>query len=390
MVAFSVVALLFPVILHFARKHGIVDNPNFRKIHRKPVPVMGGVAVFAGILASSLILLYLDPAPIILWILFSMSFMLMIGIWDDIKGLSITFRFVIEFTFVGLFVYNTGIYVDNLHGLWEFQTNEFPVFFFVLSMVSGVGIINSINMIDGVDGYSSGFCIQACICFSLLFGVVGDLLMMEFCLISAAALLPFFMHNVFGEESKMFIGDGGTMMLGILMTIFAFLSLSSKSLCQQLEVKQVSLIAITMAILSVPIFDTLRVMVLRILRGASPFKPDQTHLHHLFIEMGFSHLGVSMSILSINFFVILVWLVSWETGASIECQIWIVILMGVLLTFGLYNWLKMQQLGGKLDSRGNPTGTFFWLFFLRIGKMSHCENTCLWSRIQHQLDRWYS
>ena len=120
-------------------------------------------------------------------------------------------------------------------------------------------------------------------------------------MIVIGALLPFFMHNVFGQKSRMFIGDGGTLMLGMFLTVCTFYAMSSTQPCDKLDEKGLSLIAYALAVLSIPLFDTLRVFTMRILRGKSPFRPDKTHLHHLFIDMGFSHLGAALFILLLNF-----------------------------------------------------------------------------------------
>ena len=106
--------------------------------------------------------------------------------------------------------------------------------------------------------------------------------------------------------------------------------------------------------LCIPVFDTLRVMSLRMMRGKSPFRPDKTHLHHLFIDMGFGHLGAALFILMINTMVVLIWLASWKLGASIEAQLYMVIALGFAVTFGFYKLMKIQQNGGPCDEEGYP------------------------------------
>lgn len=385
-VAFGVTTFIFPKVLRFARKHQIVDSPNGRKLQRVPIPVLGGVAVYLGIIMGFLILASYLSEPIILWSLVAMTVMQIVGIWDDITDLSTLFRFAIEIVLISLFIAISGIYIDDFHGFWTIHLlNSFVAV--VLSIVAGVGIINAVNMIDGVDGYVSGFCIQACLCFAIMFWIVNEYVLFCMAMVVAASLLPFFFHNVFGIRSKMFIGDGGTMMLGVLMAIFVLYTLSSVTECGILETKGVSLLAFTLAIMCIPVFDTLRVMTLRVLRGYSPFKPDKTHLHHLFIDMGFSHLGAAMSILSINISVVLIWLITWKIGVSIEWQTYIVILMGFLVTFGFYKLVKIQQFGGGLNEKGQPNGTTLWHFFLKLGDRSHLEKGSIWKQISRFVDK---
>ena len=386
LIAFLVTTMVYPRVLRFAKNHHIVDNPNTRKLQRYPIPVLGGVAVYLGVLIGYLVLACYQPESTILWTLIAMTIMMIIGIWDDVSDLSTKFRFLIEIALMAFIIAVSGIYMDDFHGLW--QIHQLNVFLgMTLSIVAGVGIINAVNMIDGIDGYVSGYCIQACLCFTVLFWMVGELVMACMALVVMASLLPFFFHNVFGIRSKMFIGDGGTMMLGVLMAFFVLFVLSSETKCNMLETQGVSLLAFTLAVMCIPVFDTLRVMTLRILRGYSPFKPDKTHLHHLFIDMGFSHLGAAMSILSINLSVVLIWLVMWKCGASIEWQTYVVIMVGLLVTFGFYKLMKIQQFGGGMNEMGRPKGTALWHFFLKLGERSHLEKGSMWKWISRLMDR---
>ena len=373
-----------PFVLRYAIRHNIVDNPNARKIHRKPVPVMGGVSVFAGILVGCLAMSLLVERASIRWSILAMTTMLVVGVWDDIKNLSAVLRLFIQFGIVWAYMGLTGHYIDNLYGL--FGIHEISLWVGIpLSLVTGVGIINAINMIDGIDGYSSGFGIMACIGFGALFIAVGQMVWSSLAVIMAGALIPFFMHNVFGQKTKMFIGDGGTMILGFLMTIFA-LGTMSINRAPQLEAQSFGLAAFTLAVLCIPVFDTLRVMTARIIRGHSPFRPDKSHLHHLFIDMGFSHFGASISILAANDIIILVWLLLWKCGASINTQTIVVMLMGFSVTFGFYKLMRWQQHSGPIGDDGCPQGTALWQTFCRMGQKSHIEKGKVWHALQKFVD----
>lgn len=278
LLAMLVSTAVYPLVLHYAVKHNIVDNPNARKLQRVPVPLLGGAVVYVGILTGCCVLALFMRSEFILWGFIGMTVMAVIGTWDDIKGLSVAFRFAVEVSLLGLFIALTGVYIDDLHGLWGVHTIT-PWIGVPLSLVTGVGIINAVNLIDGVDGFSSGYGIMACGLFGLLFWNVWNPILVIFTMIVIGALIPFFMHNVFGLKSKMFIGDGGTLMLGILLMLLTFYTLWSKGRCDAMAVEHgMSLTALTLSFLCIPVFDTLRVMTLRILRGKSPFNPDRTHL----------------------------------------------------------------------------------------------------------------
>lgn len=385
LVAMVVSALVYPVVLSYAKRHNIVDNPNARKLQRVPVPVMGGIVVYAGTLAGSLVLFMFMKEHLLLWGLLGMTMMLIIGIADDMRNLSAILRFVVEILMVAGFIVMTGVYLDDFHGLWGI--NELPPWFGIpFSVFAGVGVINAVNLIDGVDGYSSGYSMLACGCFALMFHSVWSPTMVCMAVIVAGALLPFFMHNVFGVRSKMFIGDGGTLMLGMLMVMFLFFAISSKTNCNQLEDWNMSLVALCLAVTSIPVFDTLRVMLMRMLRGKSPFRPDKTHLHHLYIDMGFSHLGAALSILMVNMLIVALWLLSWLLGASIDLQTYLVLALGVLTTFVFYKVMKVQQNSGPLDEEGFPQGTPVWHWFCHLGELSHREKGRVWRSLRRLVD----
>ena len=375
--ACTIVTLIYPFVLRYAIRHNIVDNPNARKLQRTPVPVLGGVAVYSGVL----------PAVVATGIFFndflttavnlcSITVMLAIGVWDDRRDISATFRFIVEILAVFLMMLAAGSSIDDFHGLWGIH--GVPWFIsWPLSIIAGVGIINAINLIDGVNGYSSGYGIISCFLFAAFFFQCGMVTLACLALIGAGALIPFFLHNVFGGKSKMFIGDGGTLMMGTAIALFVANCLSSGSPTQNMEEQNFGLIAFTLAVLNIPVFDTLRVMSVRIARGLSPFHPDKTHLHHLFIDMGFSHSGTTMAILSMNILTVAIWFLSWKLGASINLQTYIVVALGILDTFVFYKFMRMQA------SRDSG----IYRFMLRLGKFSHIGHTRFWTFMREHVDR---
>lgn len=385
LVAMLTSALVFPFALRFALKHDIVDKPNARKLQRSPVPVFGGVVVYSGILAGGLVLLFFFRSPMLAWILFSVALMMVIGTWDDINGLPAFVRLLVEVLLVGGFIATTGIYIDNLHGLWGVYEMD-PLYAIPISIFAGVGTINAINMIDGVDGYSSGYAMLACLCFALAFHSAWTPGMVCLTLIAGGALLPFFMHNVFGARSRMFIGDGGTLMLGMLLTSLAFSALSSKVGLGQLEDQNVCIPALVIGVGCIPLFDAVRVMFVRMIHGKSPLKADKSHLHHLFIDMGFSHLGAAMFILQMNIIVLFAWWLAWYLGASMDVQLYIVVAMALTVTAGVYSLMRWQQNGGPVDEEGYPQGTKLWYLLCRLGEWTHKENKRAWRMMRFIMD----
>lgn len=366
---------VFPKVLHIALQKNIVDNPDARKLQRIPIPVLGGVAVMFGIVVALSISCLLFDCSNLITIVLAMFMMLYIGTIDDIMELSPRVRFLIEIGVALMLMYTCGYSIDHLHGLWGVQAIPLVVSI-PLTIVTVVGLINAINLIDGVDGYSSGYCIMACLIFGTFYIGVGDIPMVMLASVCIGALLPFFFHNVFGKTSKMFIGDGGTLVMGIVMSIFVLNMLKAETLCNVYASWGMGLVPLTLAILSIPVFDTVRVMSSRIMRGTSPFHPDKTHLHHLFIDMGFSHIGTTFCILLFNLLNILVWYISYRCGASIDIQLYAVIVMALLSTFGFYGFMRLCQ------RRDNAV----WQAMRRLGKSSHIERKGLFLWLQRFMD----
>ena len=133
---------MFPWALKFARKHGIVDNPNARKLQRVPIPVFGGIVVYAGILMGGIVLSIWMWNWVLFYGLIGMTIMMIIGIWDDQKDISALLRLFIEIALVTAFITLTGVYIDDLHGLWGVDALD-PWVGIPLSIFAGVGLINA-------------------------------------------------------------------------------------------------------------------------------------------------------------------------------------------------------------------------------------------------------
>lgn len=375
-VAFCATLWIHPKILRIAILKNLVDNPDARKLQRNPVPVMGGLAVFFGIVAGlcSSQIAFFSPGVFVL--MAAMTIMLYTGTIDDILDLPPRTRFIIEIVVVAfiMLVNNSGI--NHFWGLWGI--NFIPVWIAApLTIFAAVGIINAINLIDGVNGLSSGFCFMASVMFAIMLYISGNTHMTILAVTAAGAIIPFFLHNVFGNTTKMFIGDGGTLVIGTMMSMFVVSTLKGTSLSASLAKDGMGLIPFTLAVLAVPVFDTLRVMSMRILRKQSPFHPDKTHLHHLFIELGFSHIGTTVSILTLNFLIILAWFASYKMGASIDVQLYIVLTLSILITFVFYKFAKVQIKNKTKALR----------FLQRIASMLQIEKKGIWAWAQRMIDK---
>ena len=378
--ALLVTTVAYPRVLTYALRHQIVDNPNERKLQRVPVPVMGGVVVWIGVVVTMLIIFFMKRDPYVLWIIVLLTVMFGIGVWDDMKNISAWGRFLVEILVVWAMILILKIEINDLHGLWGIYEISDSVSI-PLSLIAGVGIINAVNLIDGVDGYCSSYGIIACVGFAIAFFIGGAVELAVMASIFAVALIPFFLHNVFGRKSKMFLGDGGSLMLGTLLTSFVFAMLTSGGPCEQLDADRLSPVAFSLAIMAVPVFDTLRVMTSRILRGLSPFHPDKTHLHHLFIDLNFSHLATSYVIIGGNMFIMLCLLVAWQLGLSVDGQVYLVIVLGLWNTTGFYYWMRRQEPKSVDDD-----GTALYQRVYRMGAKTHLSLSKGWTLLRDLMD----
>ena len=340
-VAMMVVVVTQPSLVKIAQMKQIVDNPSARKLNKKPVPVLGGVAIFFGVIFSVGVAgYYVEGLDIEFEIIIAMLVMLYTGVGDDILQLSPSLRFALQIFTVGLMMFLGGIYIDNFHGLWGIY--RLPWYVAVgLTTFSCVGIINAINLIDGVDGLCSGFGVFASLLFAVCFRRMGDISYVVLSLAVAGALIPFMLHNIFGKRYKMFLGDGGSLVLGFICSLYVMRIIQSGD-----EVVTGSTISFTLAVLAVPVFDTVRVMAARIINRRSPFSADKTHLHHMFIDLGFSHVATSVVIILLDALVVMVWHMCNVWNLSPEYQLYVTITTGVWVTSGLYygiGYIKRQH-----------------------------------------------
>ena len=374
-VAFLVVLWIFPKVLAVALQKNIVDNPDARKLQKRPIPVLGGMAVFFGLTFGFVIAMMFADCAELFPVFAAMTIMLYMGTLDDIMGLSPALRFVVEIAVMTMMVIISRCAINDFHGLFGLEV--IPMWVAVpLTVFATVGIINAINLIDGIDGLSSGYCVMACLMFCVMFYHVGHESMVILTAVATGAMIPFFFHNVFGKTSKMFIGDGGTLVMGTMMATFVLQVLDAQSPCAELRASNIGLIPFTLAVLSIPVFDTLRVMLSRLSRGVSPFHPDKTHLHHIFIEIGCSHPATFVAILTLNSLVVLTWWVLVVQGFSVDVQLYVVVAMALLFTFGVYAFISYHI------TRKTRINTLL----LRVGELSHIERKGIFHWLRETVD----
>lgn len=320
----------FP-LRRLAIRRNILNDQDAREFRRKPEPILGGLAVYTGFFAGIFLLFSIQGTPRMLVAFLSLTLIMLIGMWDDIRSLPVAFRFNLELIVVWALMYFGQFYIDDLHGVWGIHEMS-PLIAAPLSIFIGVNIIRAFNLIGGVDGYCAGIVVLSCLLFSLPLFTVGDYAPAFCLLILAGAVVPFLLNNVLGKHSQMFLGNAGTLLLGLSMTIAVFYILYSGTPHEEFEEQDFGVLAYTLAVLCIPIFDSLRMMARRLFKGESSAMQSKKLLHHLFIESGFSHVGTSVTIMLMNLVVVLIWWISWKLGATVTWQFYIVVIIGTLVT----------------------------------------------------------
>ncbi|AMR30051.1 undecaprenyl-phosphate alpha-N-acetylglucosaminyl 1-phosphate transferase [Mucilaginibacter sp. PAMC 26640] len=290
--------LCIPSILHVARARHLYDDVgHFRKQHDHGIPRLGGIAIFASFNITLLLLSMVDKSLPITHLLTAGTILFAMGLKDDLSGVNSSTKFLIQFFVAAILVIPGNIRLTSLYGIFGIYEISY-IISVILSHLFVVLIVNSFNLIDGVDGLAAVTCVVVNGSFTILFIYTGQLELAAIALIITGAVVGFLRFNL--TPAKIFMGDTGSLLLGLISAFMAmkFLEISKSSPTG--GPFNFSAPALTLAILIGPIFDTLRVFTLRIIRGVSPFTADRNHIHHQVLRLGLSHLQTTVLLAAIN------------------------------------------------------------------------------------------
>ena len=168
-----------------------------------------------------------------------------------------------------------------------------------ITLITIVGLINCFNLVDGIDGLAAGVSSVSLIAMGVWFGIVGQNELMMISFILASALISFIPYNVYGHTNKIFLGDTGSLTIGFIIA-YLILKFNQVNLSLPPEYMLKSAPAISIAIVFVPLFDTIKVFILRMAKGKHPFSPDKQHAHHTLLNLGLNHAQTSMYLVGLN------------------------------------------------------------------------------------------
>ncbi len=295
-VSFIISFLAIPVVLQIAEQKKLYDVPDERKVHTHTVTSLGGVGIFGGFLLAALLSIqgYLNPEFQYFFAAALVIFFL--GLKDDLVVLSASKKFVGQMVAASIIIHLGGIRLDSMHGLFGFE--ELPeAFALALTYLTIIVIINSFNLIDGIDGLAASLGTLTMLIFGTYFFMVGFQAYALLAYSLAGSLVAFLIFN--HHPAKIFMGDSGSLMIGLINAILVikFINIASDPAT---TIPIGSAAAVGFSILIVPLLDTLRVFAIRILKGCSPFTPDRNHIHHLFLNRGLGHAAITFVCVSIN------------------------------------------------------------------------------------------
>ncbi len=272
--AMAVVWVLTPTVGEIARRLGILDQPGGRKIHAVPIPRLGGIAIYFGVIIPGL--LFLSNAGPTRGILLGASLITLVGVLDDLKDVRPVVKFAAQFVVaLTVVLFGVGVETFTLPGIGVFVLGWVGIPFSVIWIVA---IMNVVNFIDGMDGLAAGVCAISAVTFSIIAISLGRYDMGILAAIVAGATLGFLWHNF--HPASIFMGDSGSLLLGFLLAAISL----------QGFMKGVAAIAllIPLLVLGIPIFDTGFAILRRVKNRRPIYVADRGHLHHRFSNLGYS------------------------------------------------------------------------------------------------------
>ena len=303
-VSFIITFLAIPVILTIADQKKLFDVPDERKLHTHAVASLGGVGIFSGFLLSALLAIQINGNPEFQYYFAAALVIFFLGLKDDIIVLSATKKFIGQLIAASILIHLGGVRIEGMHGF--LGLDELPAgFSYAISYLTIILVINSFNLIDGIDGLAASLGIMTMLVFGTYFFMNENLAYALLAYAMCGSLVAFLIFN--HHPAKIFMGDSGSLMIGLVASILVikFITVSSGPF---VKVPVTSVVAVGVSVLFLPLVDTLRVFAIRIFNGRSPFTPDRNHIHHLLLGWGFNHAAVTLICLSVNIlFLMLTW-----------------------------------------------------------------------------------
>lgn len=301
--AFALTYFAIPSIIAIARNKQLYDEPVERSSHRKRTPSLGGIAIFSGVIFSILYWTPLGGPPRMQYVLCAMLLLLLVGAKDDISSVSAQKKLISQVMAASILVLKSNVKLDSLYGLMGVHGQLSEPLTILLSIFTILVITNAFNLIDGINGLAGSLAVLIFTTFGLWFFVVDELPLATISFAVVGAVMAFLKYNY--SPAQIFMGDTGSLMLGL---VSAFLAINFIVLNNDLPFNDPYRLqggpAVAIGILLIPLFDTIRVFITRLIRGQSPMQADRRHIHHLLIDTGRSHTEATTILTGLSIIVI--------------------------------------------------------------------------------------
>ena len=338
--AFAVAAVLSyfftPPVKNFAHKVGAIDVPkDARRMHKKPIPRLGGLAIYGGFLGSILIFGQLDET--MLCVLLGAAIIVALGIFDDVLALGAKLKFVVQIVAAAIPVCIGNLQIGlftNLNPLSDTPFVHLGILAVPVTIIWIVGITNAVNLIDGLDGLAVGVSSIAAITMLAVALLTGNMPIAITMAALAGACIGFMPYNL--NPAKIFMGDTGSTFLGYMLATVSIMGL--------FKFYAVISFAVPFLILGLPIFDTANAIIRRVAAGRSPMSPDRGHVHHKLIDMGFNQKQAVAILYAISATLGLTAVVLTSSGEVkaivLLLAVLAAILVGACIIYGAEHWSK--------------------------------------------------
>jgi UDP-N-acetylmuramyl pentapeptide phosphotransferase/UDP-N-acetylglucosamine-1-phosphate transferase len=315
LVACAFTYYLIPVIIHVAIEKNLMVKPVGRSSHELPTPQFGGIGIFCGLMMGvTLFMKVTADNNYLMSVLAASVIIFLVGVKDDLSAMSPTKKLMGQVLAASILVFKGGIYISNFHGIFGFS--EIPYAVSVpLSLVLIVYIINAINLSDGINGLAGLLSLLFSVSLGSWFWLIGDSALATIALSLAGACFAFLQYN-FITPAKTFMGDTGSLLIGLIgaVLMIRFVEIH-KTLPTTNPYYFSAAPAMAVSLFIYPIADTLRVFVLRLAKGKSPFSPDRSHIHHMLLDCGLTHKQATWSIIGATLLLVIGAAVSQSIGA---------------------------------------------------------------------------
>jgi UDP-GlcNAc:undecaprenyl-phosphate/decaprenyl-phosphate GlcNAc-1-phosphate transferase len=332
--AFLITTIVIPSILHVARfRHLYDDLGHFRKKHDHGIPRLGGVAIFVGFTITLLLCCMTDNSLPMNYLISACILLFAMGLKDDLSGVNSMTKLSIQFIVCIVLVCLGNIRLTTFYG--AFGVYELPYAVSVaFSILFIVLVVNAFNLIDGIDGLAATTGIMVNCAFGAMFIYLHQYELAAVSFVMSGAIAGFLRFNV--TPAKIFMGDTGSLLIGLISVVMAikFLEVNRQAVGMR---PVLSAPAVTLAILSGPIFDTVRIFIVRIASGVSPFNADRNHIHHRVLRLGFTHIQstIVLTLLNIACILLVFLLNNYGYGDTflISLIVFISLMMNWMITF---------------------------------------------------------